>query len=331
MKRALITGMTGQDGSYLAEFLLEKDYLVYGMVRHSASPNYWRIEHLLDKIKLIKADLLDMPSLINAVRVAAPDEVYNLASQSFVPASWEQPVFTQSATALGPLNLLEAIRVVDPEIKFYQASSSEMFGMAKECPQNEQTPLNPRSIYATSKTFAHNITINYREHYGLFTAAGILFNHESPRRGLEFVTRKVTDGVARIKLGLRDTLALGNLEPHRDWGYAKDYVEAMWLMLQHDEPGEWVVGTGKTHSIAELVHTAFCCVDLDWREYVTQDPKFMRPYTEITPLLADTSKAKRELGWEPKTTFVELVEMMVEADLARLCPNPHHINRYLEQ
>lgn len=317
MKRALITGITGQDGSYLAELLLEKQYLVYGLVRHSASPNLWRIEHILDKITLLGGDLLDLPSLIEAVKTAAPDEVYNLASQSFVPASWEQPVFTQSATALGPLNMLEAIRQVDPNIRFYQASSSEMFGMAKECPQNELTPLSPRSIYASAKTFAHHVTINYREHYGLFASAGILFNHESPRRGLEFVTRKITDGVARIALGLSDHIALGNLEPLRDWGYAKDYVYAMWQILQHDEPGVWVIGTGKTYSVQQFLESAFGCVDLDWQDYVRQDPRYMRPYTEITPLCADPRKAERDFGWVPTTTLEEMVEKMVNADMER--------------
>ena len=324
MKRALISGITGQDGSYLAEFLLKKGYIVYGLARHSASPNYWRLKNIEHQITILEADLLDLPSLIQAVKVAAPDEIYNLASQSFVPASWEQPVFTQSATALGPLNMLEAIRTIDPEIRFYQASSSEMFGMAKECPQNEETPLSPRSIYASSKAFAHNVTTNYRERYGIFASQGILFNHESPRRGIEFVTRKITDGVARIVEGLSENLALGNLDPLRDWGYAGDYVEAMWHILQQPEPGEWVIGTGETHSVEEFVEAAFECVGLDWRDYVVQDPRYMRPYTEITPLKADPSKAYKDFGWYPQTQFEDLVRMMVNADLERLHADARH-------
>jgi GDPmannose 4,6-dehydratase len=321
VKRALITGITGQDGSYLAELLLKKDYLVYGLARHSASPNYWRLKEIEDQITIIEADLLDLPSLVWAVKVSAPDEIYNLASQSFVPASWEQPVFTQSATALGPLNMLEAIRTVDPEIKFYQASSSEMFGMAKECPQNEETPLSPRSIYASSKTFAHNVTTNYREHYGLFASQGILFNHESPRRGIEFVTRKITDGVARIVEGLSENLALGNLDPLRDWGYAGDYVEAMWSILQQDKPGEWVIGTGETHSVEDFVRLAFECVGLDWHDYVVQDARYMRPFSDIPRLQADPRKAYKDFGWYPQTRFEDLVRMMVNADIKRLHDN----------
>jgi GDPmannose 4,6-dehydratase len=321
VKRALVSGITGQDGSYLAELLLKKDYLVYGLARHSASPNYWRLKEIEDQITIIEADLLDLPSLVWAVKVSAPDEIYNLASQSFVPASWEQPVFTQSATALGPLNMLEAIRTVDPEIKFYQASSSEMFGMAKECPQNEETPLSPRSIYASSKTFAHNVTTNYREHYGLFASQGILFNHESPRRGIEFVTRKITDGVARIVEGLSENLALGNLDPLRDWGYAGDYVEAMWSILQQDKPGEWVIGTGETHSVEDFVRLAFECVGLDWHDYVVQDARYMRPFSDIPRLQADPRKAYKDFGWYPQTRFEDLVRMMVNADIKRLHDN----------
>ncbi|GBC76654.1 GDP-mannose 4,6-dehydratase [bacterium HR08] len=315
MKRALITGITGQDGSYLAEFLLEKGYTVYGIVRRTSTTNLERIAHLEGEIELIYADLLDENSLIHALKVAEPDEVYNLASQSFVPASWSQPVLTGEFTALGVTRLLDAIRVVNPRIRFYQASSSEMFGEAREVPQNEQTPFHPRSPYGVAKVYGHWITVNYRESYGMFACSGILFNHESPRRGLEFVTRKVTHAVARIKHGLQRELRLGNLEARRDWGYAKDYVEAMWLMLQQDEPDDYVIATGETHSVRELCELAFGYVGLDYRDYVVVDPSLFRP-ADVTLLVGDASKARRRLGWEPKVRFEELIKMMVEADLA---------------
>jgi GDPmannose 4,6-dehydratase len=315
MKRALITGITGQDGSYLAEFLLEKGYKVYGIVRRTSTTNLERIAHLEGEIELIYADLLDENSLIHALKVAEPDEVYNLASQSFVPASWSQPVLTGEFTALGVTRLLDAIRVVNPRIRFYQASSSEMFGEAREVPQNEQTPFHPRSPYGVAKVYGHWITVNYRESYGMFACSGILFNHESPRRGLEFVTRKVTHAVARIKYGVQQELRLGNLEARRDWGYAKDYVEAMWLMLQQDEPDDYVIATGETHSVRELCELAFGYVGLDYRDYVVVDPSLFRP-TDVNLLVGDASKARRRLGWEPKVRFEELIKMMVEADLA---------------
>jgi len=315
MKRALITGITGQDGSYLAEFLLEKGYKVYGIVRRTSTTNLERIAHLEGKVELIYADLLDENSLIHALRVAEPDEVYNLASQSFVPASWSQPVLTGEFTALGVTRLLDAIRVVNPRIRFYQASSSEMFGEAREVPQNEHTPFHPRSPYGVAKVYGHWITVNYRESYGMFACSGILFNHESPRRGLEFVTRKVTHAVARIKYGLQKELRLGNLEARRDWGYAKDYVEAMWLMLQQDEPDDYVIATGETHSVRELCELAFGYVDLDYRDYVVVDPSLFRP-ADVNLLVGDASKAHRRLGWAPKVRFEELIKMMVEADLA---------------
>ena len=315
MKRALITGITGQDGSYLAEFLLEKGYKVYGIVRRTSTTNLERIAHLEGEIELIYADLLDENSLIHALKVAEPDEVYNLASQSFVPASWSQPVLTGEFTALGVTRLLDAIRVVNPRIRFYQASSSEMFGEAREVPQNEQTPFHPRSPYGVAKVYGHWITVNYRESYGMFACSGILFNHESPRRGLEFVTRKVTHAVARIKYGVQQELRLGNLEARRDWGYAKDYVEAMWLMLQQDEPDDYVIATGETHSVRELCELAFGYVGLDYRDYVVVDPSLFRP-AEVNLLVGDASKARRRLGWEPKVRFEELIKMMVEADLA---------------
>ncbi len=315
MKRALITGITGQDGSYLAEFLLEKGYKVYGIVRRTSTTNLERIAHLEGKVELIYADLLDENSLIHALRVAEPDEVYNLASQSFVPASWSQPVLTGEFTALGVTRLLDAIRVVNPRIRFYQASSSEMFGEAREVPQNEHTPFHPRSPYGVAKVYGHWITVNYRESYGMFACSGILFNHESPRRGLEFVTRKVTHAVARIKYGLQKELRLGNLEARRDWGYAKDYVEAMWLMLQQDEPDDYVIATGETHSVRELCELAFGYVDLDYRDYVVVDPSLFRP-ADVNLLVGDASKARRRLGWAPKVRFEELIKMMVEADLA---------------
>ncbi|MCS6816479.1 MAG: GDP-mannose 4,6-dehydratase [Blastocatellia bacterium] len=315
MKRALITGITGQDGSYLAELLLEKGYKVYGIVRRTSTTNLGRIAHLEGEIELIYADLLDENSLIHALKVAEPDEVYNLASQSFVPTSWSQPVLTGEFTALGVTRLLDAIRVVNPRIRFYQASSSEMFGEAREVPQNEQTPFHPRSPYGVAKLYGHWITINYRESYGMFACSGILFNHESPRRGLEFVTRKVTHAVARIKHGLQKELRLGNLEARRDWGYAKDYVEAMWLMLQQDEPDDYVIATGETHSVRELCELAFGFVGLDYRDYVVVDPSLFRP-ADVNLLVGDASKARRRLGWEPKVRFEELIKMMVEADLA---------------
>ena len=317
MPKALITGITGQDGSYLADFLLEKGYEVIGVVRRTSTLNFSRIQHFQDEITLASADLLDQVSLVNVLREYRPDELYNLAAQSFVPTSWKQPVFTGSVTALGVTRVLEAIRTVDENIRFYQASSSEMFGKVREVPQSEQTPFYPRSPYGVAKVYGHWITINYRESYGLHATSGILFNHESPRRGLEFVTRKVTHGVARIKLGLDDELRLGNLDSRRDWGYAGDYVHAMWMMLQRPEPDDYVIATGETHSIRELCEEAFGYVDLDWRQYVKQDPRFMRP-AEVDLLVGDASKARRVLGWEPKVTFRELVRMMLDADLALL-------------
>jgi GDPmannose 4,6-dehydratase len=313
---ALITGITGQDGSYLADFLLEKGYRVVGMVRRSSTENFERIEHLRGKVEIRQADLLDQLSLINLLREVRPCEVYNLASQSFVPTSWEQPVLTGEFTALGVTRVLEAVRLVDREIRFYQASSSEMFGKAQEVPQTERTPFYPRSPYGVAKLYGHWITVNYRESYGLFACSGILFNHESPRRGKEFVTRKVTDGVARIKQGLARQLALGNLEARRDWGYAGDYVEAMWLMLQQPQPDDYVIATGDTHAVRELCELAFARVGLRWQEHVSVDPTLVRP-AEVDLLLGDASKAKRALGWQPRVSFRQLVEMMVDADLAR--------------
>jgi GDPmannose 4,6-dehydratase len=317
MPRALITGITGQDGSYLAEFLLGKGYEVVGVVRRTSHHSYERIEHLLPRIQIVAADLLDQHSLTVVLQEVRPDEVYNLAAQSFVPTSWTQPVLTGEFTALGVTRILEAIRLVHPSARFYQASSSEMFGKVTETPQRETTPFYPRSPYGVAKVYGHWITVNYRESYDLFAVSGILFNHESPRRGIEFVTRKVTDGVARIKLGLAGDLHLGNLEARRDWGFAGDYVEAMWLMLQQSEPRDYVVGTGQTHSVRELVEVAFGHVGLDYRKYVVSDPRFHRP-AEVELLLADASKARRELGWAPKVGFEQLVTMMVDADLARL-------------
>ncbi len=317
MPRALITGITGQDGSYLAEFLLEKGYEVFGMVRRTSTVNFSRIQHIQDKITLVSGDLLDQGSLIAILREYEPDEVYNLAAQSFVPTSWEQPVFTGEVTALGVTRMLEAIRTVDPSIRFYQASSSEMFGKVREVPQNEYTPFYPRSPYGVAKVYGHWITVNYRESFGLYAVSGILFNHESPRRGLEFVTRKVSYGVAKIKLGLANELRLGNLDARRDWGFAGDYVRAMWLMLQQPAPDDYVVGTGETHSVQELCEVAFSYVGLDWRDYVVQDPRYIRP-AEVDLLVADPSKARRVLGWEPTVTFEQLVHMMVDADLQLL-------------
>ncbi|MCA9772798.1 MAG: GDP-mannose 4,6-dehydratase, partial [Myxococcales bacterium] len=313
----LITGITGQDGSYLAEFLLSQGYEVYGIVRRSSTLNYERIRHLMGRVHLRSGDLLDQYSLINVVQEARPDEVYNLAAQSFVPTSWTQPVLTGEFTALGVTRILEAVRLVDPKIRFYQASSSEMFGRVRETPQRETTPFYPRSPYGVGKVYGHWITVNYRESYNMFACSGILFNHESPRRGLEFVTRKVTDAVARIKLGLQDKLVLGNLDAKRDWGFAGDYVRAMWLMLQQDEPDDFVVGTGETHSVEELVQVAFARVGLDWRDHVVQSPEFMRP-AEVDLLLADPSKAHEKLGWKREVTFKGLIEMMVDADLKAL-------------
>jgi GDPmannose 4,6-dehydratase len=317
MPRALITGITGQDGSYLAEFLLEQGYEVIGMVRRTSTVNFARIRHIQDKVTLVPGDLLDQGSLICLLQEYQPEEVYNLAAQSFVPTSWNQPVFTGDVTALGVTRMLEAIRTVDRSIRFYQASSSEMFGKVREVPQKETTPFYPRSPYGVAKVYGHWITVNYRESYDLHATSGILFNHESPRRGLEFVTRKVTYGVAKIKLGLAGELRLGNLESRRDWGYALDYVRAMWLMLQQPEPDDYVIATGETHSIRELCQEAFGYADLDWQEYVKQDPRFMRP-AEVDMLVGDASKAGRVLGWEPNVSFRELIRLMIDADLALL-------------
>ncbi|MGI6525060.1 MAG: GDP-mannose 4,6-dehydratase [Bdellovibrionota bacterium] len=316
-KVALITGITGQDGSYLAELLLEKGYKVYGMVRRSSVEKFERLAGFIDKITLLQGDLLDPYSLVSVLQDVRPTEVYNLAAQSFVPTSWEQPVLTSEFTAIGVTKLLEAIRSVDPSIRFYQASSSEMFGKVREVPQTELTPFYPRSPYGVSKVYGHYITVNYRESYNLFAVSGILFNHESPRRGLEFVTRKVTNTVAKIKLGLADELRLGNLDAKRDWGFAGDYVRAMWLMLQQDKPDDFVIATGETRTVRELVETAFACVDLDWEKYVKIDQKFFRP-AEVELLVGDPSKAKKVLGWTPSVTFPQMVEMMVKSDLAEL-------------
>ena len=317
MKRALITGITGQDGSYLAEFLLEKGYQVYGIVRRASTESFARIEHLRDRLHLVQGDLLDQTSLLEALQESQPDEVYNLAAQSFVPTSWNQPVLTGEFTALGVTRLLEAVRRFNPKIRFYQASSSEMFGKVLESPQNELTPFYPRSPYGVAKVYGHWITVNYRESYKLFACSGILFNHESCRRGLEFVTRKISDGVARIKLGLATELHLGNLDAQRDWGFAGDYVQAMWLMLQQEQPADYVVGTGETHRVREFVERAFACVGLDWQQYVVVDPRWFRP-AEVDHLCADPSKARRILRWEPEMSFAELVRMMVKADVERL-------------
>jgi len=316
MKRALITGITGQDGSYLAELLLEKGYDVHAIVRRASSTNFWRIEHLLDRIHLHPADLLDQLSLIKVLDEVRPRELYNLAAMSFVPASWDQPMLTGEFNAQGVTRILEAIRQVDKTIRMYQASSSEMFGKVREVPQTELTPFYPRSPYGVSKVYGHYITVNYRESYDMFAVSGILFNHESPRRGLEFVTRKVTDGVARINAGLADTLGLGNLDAQRDWGFAGDYVRAMWLMLQQDRADDYVIATGKTHSVRDLVDVAFSHAGLDWKKYVKQDPRFLRP-AEVDLLIGDPSKAKSALGWKPEVDFQGLVEMMVDADIER--------------
>ncbi|MDH4130816.1 MAG: GDP-mannose 4,6-dehydratase [Gemmatimonadota bacterium] len=317
MPRALITGITGQDGSYLAELLLQKGYEVTGVVRRTSHHSYERIEHLLGRVQILPADLLDQHSLTMVIKETEPDEVYNLAAQSYVPTSWTQPVLTGEFTALGVTRILEAIRLAWPRARFYQASSSEMFGRAVESPQRETTPFYPRSPYGVAKCYGHWITVNYRESYGLYAVSGILFNHESPRRGIEFVTRKVSDGVARIKLGIGRELRLGNLDAQRDWGYAGDYVDAMWRMLQQPEPQDYVIGTGETHTVRELVEVAFAHVGLDWQAHVRTDPRFMRP-AEVDVLLADPTRAREELGWSPTVGFRELITMMVDADLKRL-------------
>ena len=316
-KRALITGITGQDGSYLAELLLEKDYDVFGLVRRSSTVNFERIGHLQDQIELISGDLLDQKSLVSALQTARPQEVYNLGAQSFVPVSWEQPMLTGEVTGLGVTRLLEAIRACDENIRFYQASTSELFGKAQETPQNEQTAFYPRSPYGVSKLYAHWITINYRESYGLFACTGILFNHESPRRGREFVTRKITHGVARIKHGLDQELRLGNLDSRRDWGYAGDFVRAMWMMLQQDEPDDYVIATGTSRTIREFCEVAFAHAGLDWRQYVVVDERFLRP-AEVHTLLGDATKAREKLGWEPEVGFEEMVRQMVDWDLEQV-------------
>ncbi len=317
MKRALITGITGQDGSYLAEFLLAKGYQVFGTIRRSSTTNFERIQHIQDDVTLIQADLSDLTSLISAVREAQPDEVYNLAAQSFVPTSWSQPVFTGEITALGVTQMLDAIRNAKPDARFYQASSSEMFGKVQEVPQRETTPFYPRSPYGVAKVYGHWITVNYRESYNMHATSGILFNHESPRRGREFVTRKVAYTAARIKLGLSEEMRIGNLDAQRDWGFAGDYVEAMWMMLQQDTPDDYVVATGQTHTVQRLVEVAFNCVGLNWRDFAVQDPKFMRP-AEVDLLIGDPGKAFKVLGWKPHVSFEQLVEMMVKSDYDKL-------------
>jgi GDPmannose 4,6-dehydratase len=318
MKKALITGITGQDGSYLAEWLLQQGYEVHGIVRRASTENFDRIAHLTGRLTLHQADLLDQLSLIDALRQVRPSEVYNLAAMSFVPTSWKQPVLTGEFTGIGVTRMLEAIRLLDPKgIRFYQASSSEMFGKVWETPQKETTPFHPRSPYGVAKVYGHFITVNYRESYGMFCCSGILFNHESPRRGLEFVTHKVTDGAARIKRERAKELRLGNLEARRDWGFAGDYVRAMWLMLQHSEPDDYVIATGQTHSVRELVETAFGCIGLEWQKYVVQDASLIRP-AEVDLLIGDYSKARNQLGWQPEVSFPELIRMMVESDLERL-------------
>ena len=315
--KALMTGITGQDGSYLAELLLEKGYDVYGMVRRSSTESFERIDHITDKITLVHGDLLDQLSMLTLIDEIRPDELYNLAAQSFVPTSWKQPILTGEFDALGVTKILEAIRHIDTKIKFYQASSSEMFGRVMEVPQTEKTPFYPRSPYGVAKVYGHFITVNYKESYDIYAVSGILFNHESPRRGLEFVSRKITDGAVRIKLGLAEKLALGNLDAKRDWGYAGDYIRAMWMMLQHDTPENFVIATGKNHSVRDLCETAFAHLDLDYNDYVVTDPRFVRP-AEVDILLGDPSKAKTILGWEPVVTFEEMVRMMVDADMKRL-------------
>jgi GDPmannose 4,6-dehydratase len=316
-KRALITGITGQDGSYLAELLLQKDYEVFGFVRRTSTLNFERIRHIQDQLNLISGDMLDQTSMIRALSDIRPQEVYNLAAQSFVQTSWMQPVFTGDVTALGVTRILDAIRTVDPTVRFYQASSSEMFGKVQEVPQRESTPFYPRSPYGVAKVYGHWITINYRESYNLHATSGILFNHESPRRGLEFVTRKVSHQAAKIKLGLAHELRVGNLDAQRDWGFAGDYVQAMWLMLQQDEPDDFVIATGKTHSVERLIDIAFSTVNLNWKDYTVQDERFMRP-AEVDLLIGDATKASQKLGWMPAITFEQLVQMMVESDLQLL-------------
>ena len=318
-RRALITGITGQDGSYLAELLLSKGYEVHGMVRRASTENFERIAHLVDSVTLHQADLLDQLSIVRLLHEVGPKEVYNLAAQSFIPTSFSQPLLTGEFTALGVTRMLEAIRLIDPEIRFYQASSSEMFGKVRETPQRESTPFHPRSPYGVAKLYGHWITVNYRESYGLFAVSGILFNHESPRRGLEFVTRKIAQGAARVSLGLADKLELGNLDSRRDWGYAPEYVEGMWRMLQQEEPRDYVLGTGEHHTPGEFAELAFSHLSLDHRDYVRVNPEFLRP-AEVDTLLADPTRARKELGWEPRTTFAELVGLMVEAEVDRLRP-----------
>lgn len=317
MPKALVTGITGQDGSYLAEFLLQKGYAVIGMLRRSSTVNFDRIHHIQDRLTLVQGDLLDQVSLIDILQKYQPEEVYNLAAQSFVPTSWKQPVFTGEVTGLGVTRMLDAIRLVNPQIRFYQASSSEMFGKVRQVPQKETTPFYPRSPYGVAKVYGHWITVNYRESYDLFACSGILFNHESPRRGLEFVTRKITYGASKIKLGLAEELRLGNLDARRDWGFAGDYVKAMWLMLQQDHPDDYVVGSGTTHSVRELCEIAFRQLGLDWEDHVVVDPQYYRP-AEVDLLVSDPSKARQQLGWEPTVSFEDLIQMMVEADLERL-------------
>ena len=320
-KKALITGITGQDGSYLAEFLLGKGYEVYGMVRRTSTVHYERIHHIQDQLSIVQGDMGDLSSLITAISSIRPDEVYNLAAQSFVPTSWNQPTFTGDTTGLGVTRILEAIRTVNPDIRYYQASSSEMFGKVREVPQKETTPFYPRSPYGAAKVYGHWITVNYRESYDMFACSGILFNHESPRRGMEFVPRKVTHHAAKIKLELANELRIGNINSQRDWGFAGDYVRAMWLMLQQDAPDDYVIATGKTHSVGYLLELAFGHVGLNWRDYTTQDDRFMRP-AEVDLLIGDSSKARRKLGWRPEVSFEELIAMMVESDLKRLRDNP---------
>jgi GDPmannose 4,6-dehydratase len=317
MPTVVITGVTGQDGSYLAEFLLSKGYRVIGMVRRSSTVTFGRIEHIQDDIEIVQGDLHDQSSLVSVMEEYQPDEVYNLAAQSFVPTSWKQPVLTGEVTALGVTRLLEAVRLVKPDVRFYQASSSEMFGKVLEVPQSEKTPFYPRSPYGVAKVYAHWITVNYRESYDFFACSGILFNHESPRRGLEFVTRKITHSVARIKLGLAKELRLGNLESRRDWGFTGDYVEAMWLMLQQDQPDDYVISTGTTHAVREFCDAAFSHVGLDYHDYVVQDPRFYRP-AEVDLLVGDPTKARQKLGWQPRVGFDQLIQMMVDADLKLL-------------
>jgi GDPmannose 4,6-dehydratase len=316
-KTALVTGITGQDGSYLTELLLEKGYRVFGMVRRSSTENFQRIEHLRERIQLLEGDLLDQTSIASIFEKVRPDEVYNLAAMSFVPTSWQKPVLTAEFTAVGVTRVLDALRNTCPRARFYQASSSEMFGKVRETPQTETTPFHPRSPYGVSKVYGHFITVNYRESYGLYACSGILFNHESPRRGLEFVTRKITHGVARIKLGMSNELRLGNLQAKRDWGYAGDYVRAMWAMLQQDEPDDYVIGTGQTHSVEDFVRVSFEHVGLDWKRYVVNDPQFYRP-AEVDLLLGNPAKARQKLGWEPEVSFEQLVHLMVDSDLAQL-------------